>query len=629
MTNMNEKFSDAAKNLTLPELLLVIAALFSLWHCCADIDSSVYPTLFYSSLPNKSRFFVPVTIVALHLCLWLWAILREGFDLKKLSHCIWPLVVPLAYIILTTVTGLKVNSFWDLYLLVFSIGVSSYMVIKDFKKPFPLSWKSAWIIAILAVGSFVIWTAYFQEYALAGCLLNYADVGIYYERISNALEHGSFHQVHSDVPRFYFHFSPGLAIFIPIIYFFPSVSVLIIAQSLFMGITGLILFIIARTREAAPIKALAFCLCFLLYPAASQQTYNFACGFHPTTVALPLMLLSFFFLRRKNYVWGAVTALLAASMQEHVAIYFLGFGFFMLFSKKQVRCGISLAILSLVFFFAATKLAMPKDTGGSIHAVKLLYGHLGNSMLEVALSPFLRPEAFFKSFFAVDNLHLIICLFLPLMFSPFLRPYLLAGLIPVMAFNFMRTAPESKSIAMQYNTLSMAFIFYSFTMALTREKEDLDVPFSRFLEKIRARFSSQAFLGASLACCLTFSFFIGLFPWSKTANALPLSKEEMDKKREAVRDIETLIPLKSTVTSDNISRIMFVKHRLSIDPTERDIPTEYYVYQNPSNAQREQIYGPFIEKISKNKDYELIYNKNGFKVFKRKTLLPPLPENVF
>jgi uncharacterized membrane protein len=459
--------------------------------------------------------------------------------------------------------------------------------------------------------------------------LNYADLGIYYERISNAFEHGSFHQVHSDVPRFFFHFSPGLAFFIPVIYFFQSTSVLIIAQSFFMGITAILLFFIARQRKASPVTALGICLCFLLYPAASQQTYNFACGFHPTTVALPFMLLSFYLFHKGKYAWGAVAALLAVSMQEHVAIYFFGFGFFMLFRRKRELCGIIVAICALIFFFAATKLAMPKATSGSIHAVKLLYGHLGSSMTEVALSPILKPIAFFKAFFALDNMHLLICLFLPLMFSPFLRPYLLAGILPVMAFNFMRTAPESKSIAMQYNTLSMAFIFYAFTFAITKEKEPLKVPFAGYLERIRKVFSRQALLGASLAACLTLSFFIGLFPWSKTANAVPVSRKNMEIKAAAVKDIKLLIPLESTVTSDNATRILFVRNRLSIDPTERSIPTEYHVYQTPTNLHREMTYGPFIEKISKNKDYELIYNQNGFKVFKRKSPLPPLPDNVF
>jgi uncharacterized membrane protein len=343
------------------------------------------------------------------------------------------------------------------------------------------------------------------------------------------------------------------------------------------------------------------------------------------------MLLSFSFFYERRFFPAVLLTMAAVSMQEHVAIYFFGYGFFMMFSRKRAFAGFLLALFSLAYFFAVTKYIMPKADCGSINTVRLLYGHLGSSMGDVALSPFTRPGAFFGSLFSYGNLHLMICLFLPVMFVPFLRPYLLAGLLPAMIFNFIRTVPESKSIAMQYNTLSMAFIFFALVMALKKEKaEDTDFLFGGLIKNMAGCFSTKGLAGAAVAAGFVLSFYIGLLPWSEISNCLPLADEgALEKRRESVSHIMKLIPEKARVASDNKSRIMFMRHRLSIDPLERDIPVDFHVYQEPSSALRARLYGPVIGNISKNSKFKLIYRENGFIVFRRKKTLPPLPGNVF
>ena len=573
---------------------------------------------------------VAMATIFIHSVFWIIAGRVGKVTVAEISTATWPLSALCLFGLLRHSTSPQV--IWLMYLALLLIAVSCYRVLSRWQTPYEISWRTAWSIALIVTVVFIIWTAIFQYRMYTRFLLGFDDLGLYYKRILNTIRYSSFHQIGSDKLPFQYHFGPGLILLVPLLAVWPTISVLIGVQSGFICGTAILLFILARKGGCSPLAALSICLCYLLYPAVTQQTYCYSYGFHPPSVSLPLVVVSFYFIEERRYLWATLIALLACSMQEHVCIYYFGMGSCWLMTK-QYRVGVLCMLLSVTYFLLVTKFIMPKAPDHEGIAALKFWQPFGDSMSEIMLSPFTKPKIFFGSLANVHNLHLLIQLVLPMSFLCFLAPRFIIGLWPIFLFNALRSHLMSSSIAFQYQTITIGILFLACVMGVANKSMEgkLTSSVARiFGAQSPLKMSPNALLGSALATALFASTYLGLVPWARQNNLIIKPAEQQISNLQAFHDLRRLIPLDATVTADDRSLALFINHRLALFyGNTRGLETEYHVYQERYRNSRPEVVRDQVSRVLATGMYQLIYNKNGFYVLKRTVPLPPLPKHVF
>jgi uncharacterized membrane protein len=497
--------------------------------------------------------------------------------------------------------------FAGLYLAMGLIGLAVFRLAKAGSRSPQLSWRQAPVLACAAVGIVMLWTIAFQYLRMSQLLFGYNDVGIYYKRIANWFAHGAFHQVDSDHLPFQFHFGPALALLAPVLAMWPSVGALIVAQSVGIVGTGLLLFGIVKWRGGSPGAALAICLCYLLHPATTQQTYCYGFGFHPTTLALPCVVMAWYWMDEGHYWRGGIAALLALGWQEHVAVYFIGMGSIWLLLRERRRLGIAGIAIGTAYFLLATRVFIPESPAGDIEAMKL-WGQFGGSMRDVILAPFTKPAIFFSYLFNGNNFHYSLQLLLPMGLLCLARPRFLLALWPIFLFNFLRHDWASRSIAFQYHTLSLGVLFLAAAMGAARR---------------------GPWLAAALVVAIFANVFLGLTPWTRGNLSQLGAPVPGNVAFQAYLELNSMIPRDATVTGDERTMTLFLNHRLVRDYRSSTVETDYHVYQIGYRASPPGDTHARVRELLATGDYHVHWEGHGCIVLKRQTPLPPLAEDVF
>ena len=179
---------------------------------------------------------------------------------------------------------------------------------------------TAGALAIVApIGAFVLW--YGQgEAAYNNFMLGYHDVGHFARRVVNTWEGRGFLLETPSLPPFWDHFNPGLVLLTPIWAVWPDPKLFIVLQAFCLAVPAYLVYGIARQFGADTRTATLWSIAYLFYPAVGQLNLNYGYGWHPVSMALPLMFASIFFVLRGHHVFAAVTIVLACSFNEVVIV---------------------------------------------------------------------------------------------------------------------------------------------------------------------------------------------------------------------------------------------------------------------------------------------------------------------
>ncbi len=608
--------------------LTLLLALLGVFAAGMENDGSIYQILYYTTFRAQSRFFVPICLVLGQAGFWAAAFYRGKVRLEELVGSVWPLIILLPINILVLSLGTE-GSFWNLYLTLFLTGITVYRVLSCWRTPVQMSWRLAWLIAILMGLLFLFWTVSWQIYMHERFMLGFHNTGYYFKRLYNTFTWGSFHQINSDLVPFANHCCPGLIFLVPLMKIYPDIRLLIFVQCFAITITGIILMELARRRGVSPLTALGLAFCFYLYPAISQMTLNLTYGFHPPHLALPLMILAYYCFETRSRLSAIILIALVFSLQEHFSLYFFTYGIVLLFTKRW-RGGAILATISLAYFLLISGM-MPKMYHGEILSLRY-YSAAGGNAWEIILSPILKPAVFFSAVFSIRAIQLCFQLFLPLFFLYLFAPKFLFAMIPLLVLNLLRGDLPSTCIALQYQSLNVGMLFLAVLFGLKQKTQDSEINLLKpVMAWLRKHFNPAFLLGAAIAVSFYSSFYFGMLPWSRLNNAIKLPKPEtMTANYKAYRDIIRLIPKDRTVTSDDRSRGFFLSHRLTIDfQYPRDIDTDYHVYKVGFWNTRPEVVEKQVRKVLGSGKYKLIYHRYGLYILRHKDSPLKIPDTVF
>ena len=411
-----------------------------------------------------------------------------------------------------------------------ALGLSVYMALGVRAQGPPVQGR-VWLVAILAVAALAGWWFYdVQDGMLDGRAYGWRDGGLYYARVKNTAQAEGFLQETPAREPFYDHFGPGLAALVPAWFLWRSYRIVMAAQAAALALLGPAVYLYARGRGARGPAAFLLGAGALFHPSVSQLAYSFSYGFHPITLAMPLVVVSIHFWEKRRWWLFAAAALAAVSMEETVLPLYVGLGAvsFMWdmrggWSLRRRWAGAVLGGVSVALFLVITKLIMPAVAGQEYFQMAK-YAHLGEGFLDVLASPVLEAQAFWGLLLAKRSIVFTALLVGSAAFLPLFAPRQLLYAVVVFVFVMLLENENVKNISFWYQSLVVAAWLAAAAAGAVR-------------------LGSERRLGAAAAmaaCALVLCHFHGLMPFSRITMAFqrPASAQARAATAELMRIAE-------------------------------------------------------------------------------------------
>jgi uncharacterized membrane protein len=360
-----------------------------------------------------------------------------------------------------------------------------------------------------------------QIWYLNHLALGYADCGenarLMFNSITNPRE--LFLRVNPDKPLCYDHINFGIVPFLPLWVLWPDLKLTILLEIIAVFGVTVPLFVIAKRALRSETAALMVVLAWVLYPSTSQFVYSASYGFRFGNLCLLLYFIALAFWITGRAGWALVCAVWAILIKEEAAIVIGMFGLYLALFERRKLAGALLAITAFGYFLLTTSLLIPLISEHN-YAMTSFFRDLGNSKLEILLSPLTKPAVFWGNLFEPSSWYFAAVLLAPLLFVPLRMPSIL--FIGLLTFVFCCMNHILKDICFHYQAALLPVIFWAFIRALQHETE----PQPRF----------ATLIGAAVSCAAV-SLFLGAQPWSKSAATIHLTPgrhEMVERARPAI-----------------------------------------------------------------------------------------------
>ncbi|MEA3375497.1 MAG: DUF2079 domain-containing protein [Chloroflexota bacterium] len=169
------------------------------------------------------------------------------------------------------------------------------------------------------------------------------------------------------------HVRPILLLIAPVYRLWPDPRLLLILQSLALGLAAVPLHWIAHAqtndRRAASIVA----ACYLAYPAMGFLNLV---DFHPIALSIPLLFLAYWALEEKRMVLFWIAVVLALSTKEELVVPLGVWGVVNLLRKEKRGVGLGLVALSAAWAMVSFGVIIPTFNEGEPYRFWRLWSHL-------------------------------------------------------------------------------------------------------------------------------------------------------------------------------------------------------------------------------------------------------------
>jgi uncharacterized membrane protein len=254
---------------------------------------------------------------------------------------------------------------------------------------------------------------------------------------------------------------------------YPDVHWLFAVQAIALAIGFLPVWLLSKQARLSDAQAQAMGWVYLLYPLV----FNIGLfDFHSEVLALPAFFWAVWAARSRR-PWQFALALALILMSKAVlSLTVAAMGFWLLVIEKKRSWGIAALIAGVAWFGISTQIIIPYFKGGEAAAVGR-YQYLGNSVLEMALNLFLRPDLILSHLFTRDNFEYLLYLALPVLWG--LAPRALSPLIaaiPALGLNLLTDYQPQKTLIYQYSLPILPFLILAVLAALVAGKSWLSRP---------------------------------------------------------------------------------------------------------------------------------------------------------
>lgn len=251
------------------------------------------------------------------------------------------------------------------------------------------------------------------------------------------------------------HFSPIMYLFVPAFWIFPGPAVLLVAQSIALGLGAIAVFGIAARRLGDERPAAVFAVLYLINPSLHGINVR---DFHSAALTIPLLLAAIYFVEAKRpwLYWAFVLLILAT--REDAAIAVVGLGLWLAVTRRRWLWGVVTALGAFSLLVVDTRWLIPYFRGEPYPHLGR-YAHLGRSVPEIIGTLLLHPWRVLARVLTEKRLIYLGAMLAPLAFLPLLAPEVLVGLAPPLVENLLGQDPILFNHRTQYQSFILPFLF--------------------------------------------------------------------------------------------------------------------------------------------------------------------------
>ena len=446
---------------------------------------------------------------------------------------------------------------------------------------FHLSSRGGLFFSLLLAVAGCLWGFYMQKRACDTLFLYYSDWGIYAEHYLKLAFSGSATLHDWLVAGGHWNGAMNL-LMTAALRLAPAPETVFLMNSAMIYSAVPLVYLLGRQLKLPPGAAAAFSVLFFFTPVVSNQPLSLFYGFHPINLLPSCFLLFFLFRERKRNVAAAVIALLTLCIQETATIFWFGYALVLAAERKYLRA-VLLGGAMVLLFYCLSHWVIPGagTASGENYNQMFHYSQLGNTPLEVVLSPILKPGAFWRTLLALNNLEFVLFLSLPFLFFLRSSPKLLLAGVPLLAGVCLQSSRDLQNTVLQYGVelnclVVTAAIFGAGRLFAARGKRQL---FGAFTAVLFGVFALYLLTGRSA--------FLGKYPFSIIA--------ERPESGEVIDYLKSALPPGATVHATQRLRAQLLFDHPTRAPEEPAEPEAYYLLEAQPGAESERIHETLLK----------------------------------
>ncbi|MAT97009.1 MAG: hypothetical protein CL608_07695 [Anaerolineaceae bacterium] len=234
-----------------------------------------------------------------------------------------------------------------------------------------------------------------------------------------------------------------------------DVNIMLIVQSLLLGLGAIPVYRIAQRQLANRHLALAFAFAYLLLPIIGFVNRF---DFHPVTFVIFFLLMAVDMLEVERPYWASFFVFLALICREEVGFTVFALGLYVMLHHRRYALGSVWAAAGLAYSAIAIFVIIPHFRGGGSDSVAR-YAWLGEDVGQIVRTLVTQPGFVWREHLSQPfRLQFLIKLLLPLGFLSLLSPLALLGAVPAIVYNLLSDVPSQSSIYFQYLSPAIPFL---------------------------------------------------------------------------------------------------------------------------------------------------------------------------
>ena len=398
---------------------------------------------------------------------------------------------------------------------------------------------------------------------------------------------------------------------------YPSVYWLLLIQAVCLALGVYPTWHLSRHAGLSQSLSLTVAIVYLLYPLIFNINLF---DFHPEVMAIAALLGAILAARLDKIVWFCLAIIWVLGCKDALALTVAALGFWLFVFEKNRKYGAIALGLGVGWFIIVVQGIIPYYKAGEGPGGVGRYGYLGNSVSEIVINLFLKPNLVFSRLFSLKTLEYFTLLFSPviLWISPQGLSPLVAAL-PVLAKNILSDIDAQRDLIHQYSLPIVPFLILCTITTIANQNGCIG-------QFILGLWKSQKSEKALKSLMLVWSL-IGFIALAKFGYFGTRYLEQLDSwqaNREAIHQVPSI---GNVLTTANLAP--HLSHRPVIQFTNQGNPPEDlmlfdYILLNlryPSWQSTPEFAQGLVEKLQQKPQFELTYARDDVYLFKKTELL--------
>ena len=296
------------------------------------------------------------------------------------------------------------------------------------------------------------------------------------------------------------HFSPVYLLLVPAYALLPRPQTLLVIQTLFLALGVWPLYLLARLKLEPGFQRLVWALAYFLFlPVAFINLFDF----HELALAVLPLGFAIYYLEKGRPGWFLLSLASTFLIKEELPLVGVGFGAYILLTRRDWKLGLGVLIGSLAIFLAVVRVFIPAFGGGSYEyfarRINYRYAELGTTPQEILTTVFAHPGRLAQILLQPQKLKFLVGIFGPVLGLTAFSGFAAVLVLPTLAILLLSNYAPQYAFTSHYSAPLIALVIGTSILGFAR---------------LRPSLRPLAAAGV-LASSLVFSYLFGDLPYSR------------------------------------------------------------------------------------------------------------------